>query len=137
MNVPVRPTPALQKKVEMVRESQQASVLLEINWKLLKLIDSSGRGKTILPQCLPLNWLFSMQCWSVLLGCHIFGHHCFFLREIKVCITSAWGSLLLEESKDPVLETVLSPLKVGMHINSLPSQDPGTQLKGLAGKHAA
>lgn len=44
MNVPVRPTPALQKKVEMVRESQQASVLLEINWKLLKLIDSSGRG---------------------------------------------------------------------------------------------
>lgn len=78
-----------------------------------------------------------MQCWSVLLGCHIFGHHCFFLREIKVCITSAWGSLLLEESKDPVLETVLSPLKVGMHINSLPSQDPGTQLKGLAGKHAA
>lgn len=36
MKVPVRPTPALQKKVQMARESQQASVLLEVNRKCLK-----------------------------------------------------------------------------------------------------
>lgn len=72
MKVPVRPTPALQKKVQMARESQQASVLLEVNRKCLKL---PRWGKTLLTECLPLSCVSRMQTWLVLLGCHIFDHH--------------------------------------------------------------
>lgn len=104
MKVPVRPTPALQKKVQMEREPQQASVLLETNWKCLELIDSAFH-LTGPWECSACRCCLGVIFLSITV-----------LKEVKVFHHFCPGSSVFGESKDTDLNThsdeiVLLPLR--------------------------